>query len=82
MCVTVINSTGIALQHVNNTLEQLKPKVDELHVNISAVRQRINVTLSLPGCVNCTSLQPELDKLSLDGDLEVSHRRPLKRTSK
>ncbi|KAI7805457.1 putative prominin-1-A [Triplophysa rosa] len=66
----VINSTGVALQHVNNTLEQLKPKVDELHVNISAVKQRINVTLLLPGCVNCTSLQPELDKLSLDGDLE------------
>lgn len=66
----VINSTGVALQHVNKTLEQLIPKVDELHVNISAARQRINVTLLLPGCVNCTSLQPELDKLSLDGDLE------------
>lgn len=82
LCVTVINSTGVALQHVNNTLEQLRPKVVELNVNISAVRQRINVTLSLPGCVNCTSLQPKLDKLSLDADLEVSQSRPLMRTSK
>jgi len=72
MCVTVINSTSTGLLQLNKTLDLLKPKVDALQANLSAVRQRINNTLHMSDCVNCTSFQPELDKLSLDGSLEVS----------
>lgn len=72
MCVTVINSTSTGLLQLNKTLDLLKPKVDAMQANLSAVRQRINNTLHTSDCVNCTSFQPELDKLSLDGSLEVS----------
>nr|XP_055025818.1 prominin-2 [Misgurnus anguillicaudatus] len=64
----VINSTGVSLKHVNKTLEQLTPKVDDLRRNLSAVQQRINNTLH-SGCVDCTSLQTDVDKLTLDTDL-------------
>ncbi|XP_052006888.1 prominin-1-A-like [Xyrauchen texanus] len=66
----VINSTSVGLLQVNMTLEQLKPKVDELHANLSAVSQHINTTLHMSDCVNCISLQPELDKLSVDANLD------------
>uniref|UniRef100_A0A672R8D6 Prominin-1-A-like n=1 Tax=Sinocyclocheilus grahami TaxID=75366 RepID=A0A672R8D6_SINGR len=67
----VINSTSHELLKLNKTLELLKPKVDVLKANLSAVRQRINNTLHMPDCVNCTSQRPELDKLSLEGSLDV-----------
>ncbi|XP_051504402.1 prominin-2 [Myxocyprinus asiaticus] len=66
----VINSTSVGLLQVNKTLEQLKPKVDELHANLFAVSQRINTTLHKSECVNCTSLKPQLDKLSVDANLD------------
>ncbi|TRY85025.1 hypothetical protein DNTS_026934 [Danionella cerebrum] len=66
----VISSTSAGLLQVNKTMAQLKPKVDLLQANLSAVRQRINNTLQMPECANCTSLLPELDKLSMDGGLE------------
>ncbi|XP_051773753.1 prominin-2 [Ctenopharyngodon idella] len=66
----VINSTSTGLLQLNKTLDLLKPKVDAMQANLSAVRQRINNTLHMSDCVNCTSFQPELDKLSLDGSLE------------
>ncbi|XP_016132334.1 prominin-2 [Sinocyclocheilus grahami] len=66
----VINSTSHELLKLNKTLELLKPKVDVLKANLSAVRQRINNTLHMPDCVNCTSQRPELDKLSLEGSLD------------
>ncbi|KAK9964413.1 hypothetical protein ABG768_005588 [Culter alburnus] len=66
----VINSTSTGLLQLNKTLNLLKPKVDAVQANLSAVRQRINNTLHMSDCVNCTSFQPELDKLSLDGSLE------------
>ncbi len=72
MCDTVINSTSNNLLKLNKTLELLKPKVDVLNANLSAVRQRINNTLQMPDCVTCTSKQSELDKLSLEGSLDVS----------
>lgn len=72
MCVTVINSTSDELLKLNKTLELLKPKVDVLKANLSAVRQRINNTLHMPDCENCTSQLPDLDKLSLEGSLDVS----------
>ncbi|KAK2896787.1 hypothetical protein Q8A67_011275 [Cirrhinus molitorella] len=74
----VINSTSEGLLHVNKTLELLKPKVDVVQANLSAVRQRINNTLHSSACVNCTSLQPELDKLSLDGSLEFPDQKNLR----
>ncbi|XP_067242479.1 prominin-2 isoform X2 [Chanodichthys erythropterus] len=66
----VINSTSTGLLQLNKTLNLLKPKVDAMQANLSAVRQRINNTLHMSDCVNCTSFQPELDKLSVDGSLE------------
>ncbi|XP_050982648.1 prominin-2 [Labeo rohita] len=74
----VINSTSQGLLHLNKTLELLKPKVDVVQTNLSAVRQRINNTLHSSECVNCTSLQPELDKLSLDGSLEFPDQNDLR----
>uniref|UniRef100_A0A671PEP9 Prominin 2 n=1 Tax=Sinocyclocheilus anshuiensis TaxID=1608454 RepID=A0A671PEP9_9TELE len=74
----VINSTSDGLLQLNKTLELLKPKVDALQANLSAVRQRINNTLHMSDCVNCTSLQSELDKLSLDGSLEFPDKNDLR----
>uniref|UniRef100_A0A673NH61 Prominin 2 n=1 Tax=Sinocyclocheilus rhinocerous TaxID=307959 RepID=A0A673NH61_9TELE len=74
----VINSTSDGLLQLNKTLELLKPKVDVLQANLSAVRQRINNTLHMSDCVNCTSLQSELDKLSLDGSLEFPDKNDLR----
>ncbi|XP_026079656.1 prominin-1-A-like [Carassius auratus] len=66
----VINSTSNELLKLNKTLELLKPKLDVLKANLSAVRQRIDNTLHMPDCVNCTSQLPELNKLSLEGSLD------------
>ncbi|XP_051507208.1 prominin-1-A-like [Myxocyprinus asiaticus] len=74
----VINSTSVGLLQFNKTLEQLKPKVDELTVNLSALSQRINTTLHKSDCVNCTSLQPELDKLSVDVNLDFPDQNDLR----
>ncbi|KAK7140282.1 hypothetical protein R3I94_012785 [Phoxinus phoxinus] len=74
----VINSTSTGLLQLNKTLDLLKPKVDTLKANLSAVRHRINNTLHMSGCENCTSFQPELDKLSLDGSLEFSDQNDLR----
>ncbi|XP_051945331.1 prominin-1-A-like [Xyrauchen texanus] len=74
----VINSTSVGLLQFNKTMEQLKPKVDELAVNLSALSQRINTTLHKPDCVNCTSLQPELDKLSVDANLDFPDQNDLR----
>uniref|UniRef100_A0A673HQX8 Prominin-1-A-like n=1 Tax=Sinocyclocheilus rhinocerous TaxID=307959 RepID=A0A673HQX8_9TELE len=74
----VINSTSHELLKLNKTLELLKPKVDVLKANLSAVRQRINNTLHMPDCVNCTSQRPELDKLSLEGSLDFPDQNDLR----
>ncbi|XP_009305684.1 prominin-2 isoform X1 [Danio rerio] len=73
----VINSTSTGLLHVNETLGQLKPKIDALKTNFSAVRQRINNTMNQPECMNCSSLQQVVDKLSLEGSLEFSDQNDL-----
>uniref|UniRef100_A0A8C2AAT2 Prominin 2 n=1 Tax=Cyprinus carpio TaxID=7962 RepID=A0A8C2AAT2_CYPCA len=73
----VINSTSNGLLQLNKTLELLKPKADALQANLSAVRQKINNTLHMSDCVNCTSIQPELDKLSLDGSLKFPDQKDL-----
>lgn len=77
----MINSTSDGLLQLNKTLELLKPKADALQANLSAVRQKINNTLHMSDCVNCTSIQPELDKLSLDGSLKVSETRAVMGTN-
>ncbi|KAF4105839.1 hypothetical protein G5714_013501 [Onychostoma macrolepis] len=74
----VINSTSNELLKLNKTLELLKPKLDVLKANLSAVRQRINNTLHMPDCVNCTSQLPELDKLSLEGSLDFPDQNDLR----
>ncbi|XP_052468903.1 prominin-1-A-like isoform X2 [Carassius gibelio] len=74
----VINSTSDGLLQLNKTLELLKPKAAALQANLSAVRQRINNTLRMSDCVNCAALQPELDKLSLDGSLEFPDQKDLR----
>ncbi|XP_043111926.1 prominin-2 isoform X2 [Puntigrus tetrazona] len=74
----VINGTSSELLKLNKTLELLKPKVDVLKANLSAVRQRINNTLHMSDCVNCTSQLPELDKLSLEGSLDFPDQNDLR----
>ncbi|XP_067276882.1 prominin-2 isoform X1 [Pseudorasbora parva] len=74
----VVNSTSAGLLQLNKTLDLLKPKVDALQANLSAVRQRINNTMHLSDCVNCSTFQPELDKLSLDGSLEFPDQNDLR----
>uniref|UniRef100_A0A8C1A968 Prominin 2 n=2 Tax=Cyprinus carpio TaxID=7962 RepID=A0A8C1A968_CYPCA len=74
----VINSTSDELLKLNKTLELLKPKVDVLKANLSAVRQRINNTLHMPDCENCTSQLPDLDKLSLEGSLDFPDQNDLR----
>nr|ABB71125.1 prominin-like protein [Carassius auratus] len=74
----VINSTSDGLLQLNKTLGAAETEGGRAASYLSAVRQRINNTLRMSDCVNCAALQPELDKLSLDGSLEFPDQKDLR----
>lgn len=46
--------------------------MDGIQSNVTALRSRINETLSKPECLGCAELKPELEKLTLDTSISVS----------
>lgn len=58
-----IVNTNATLNTLNSSLAQLQSSANRLQANLTAVKKRINQTLSKPNCVNCDSLKSELHKL-------------------
>lgn len=54
------------LDKLNSSLAQLQSSIDRIQGNVSAVRDRINQTLSKPDCVGCHNLTEDMQKLTLD----------------
>ncbi|XP_018539764.1 prominin-2 [Lates calcarifer] len=61
-----ISTTTAKLDTLNSSLAQLQSSVDYIHANITAVKNRINQTLSNPNCTDCENQKPGLEKLTLD----------------
>ncbi|CAL8300294.1 unnamed protein product [Merluccius merluccius] len=58
--------TNNLLKELNRTTDQLQLSVNGVQDNLSAVRDKVNQTILKPACINCTGLQPELQKLTVD----------------
>uniref|UniRef100_A0A3Q1F1R5 Prominin 2 n=1 Tax=Acanthochromis polyacanthus TaxID=80966 RepID=A0A3Q1F1R5_9TELE len=58
--------TSAQLNNLNSSLVQLQSSLDRIQANVTAVKNRINQTLSKPKCGNCSNLRPELQKLTVD----------------
>ncbi|XP_070834327.1 prominin-2 [Chaetodon trifascialis] len=58
-------STNVKLDKLNSSLTQLQSSMDRLQANVTAVKNQINQTLSNAKCINCSALNPELQKLTL-----------------
>ncbi|XP_041645852.1 prominin-2 [Cheilinus undulatus] len=64
--------SSIQLNKLNSSLAELQSNVDRLQANVTAVRDRINQTLSNPNCNGCKNLLPELQKLdTLDTTINI-----------
>ncbi|KAF7219957.1 prominin-2 [Nothobranchius furzeri] len=61
-----ILTTESQLDNLNSSLVQLQSSVDRVQTNISSVKDQLNQTLNNPNCIDCSSLIPELQKLTLD----------------
>uniref|UniRef100_A0A667YAG2 Prominin 2 n=1 Tax=Myripristis murdjan TaxID=586833 RepID=A0A667YAG2_9TELE len=73
LCVcTETISTSNQLRELNSSLARLQSSVNLLQANVSDVKNRINRTSLNPNCINCGSLQPELQKLTLDTTITTS----------
>ncbi|KAI1894338.1 hypothetical protein AGOR_G00114780 [Albula goreensis] len=68
-----VNSTSHLLNHVNATLKELRPELDTLQANLTAVQNSVNRTLQKPQCMGCSPLQNKLQALSLDTSFSVPH---------
>ncbi|XP_078032302.1 prominin-2 isoform X3 [Epinephelus lanceolatus] len=64
-------NTSLQLSKLNTSLTQLQSTTDRLQANVTAVKNRINQTLSNPNCAGCNMLQPELQKLTLDTSITI-----------
>ncbi|KAM4607558.1 prominin-2 isoform 2-T2 [Polymixia lowei] len=59
-------NTNELLNELNSSLAQLQSSMNLMKANVSAVKNRINQTITRSDCVGCENLQPELQKLTLD----------------
>lgn len=65
--------TSVQLTQLNSSVVELQSSVDRLQANATAVRSRINQTLSDPRCLNCEILLPELQRIdTVDTTISVS----------
>lgn len=60
------------LNSLKSSMSRLQVSLDLHQANVTAVKDRINKTLSDANCVNCSWLLPELQKLTLDTTISVS----------
>lgn len=66
-------NTSVILNKLNSSLAQLQSSMDGLEANVTTVRNRINQTLSKPGCTGCDNLMSELQKLTLNTSITIPH---------
>ncbi|XP_011601630.2 prominin-2 isoform X1 [Takifugu rubripes] len=68
--VTTLNNdttvTSNQLNNLNSSLSRLQSSLNLLQANVTAIRNRINQTLSNANCIDCDGLRPELQNLILD----------------
>lgn len=57
---------SMSLDKLTTSLGSLQSSLNLTQANVTAVKNQINSTFSKADCINCTSLKPELDKLTLD----------------
>ncbi|XP_041803369.1 prominin-2 [Chelmon rostratus] len=57
------------LDNLNSSLALLQSSVDRLQANVTAVKNQINQTLFNTSCKNCSTLIPELQKLTLGASI-------------
>lgn len=62
----------MSLDKLTTSLGSLQSSLNLTQANVTAVKNQINSTFSKADCINCTSLKPELDKLTLDTSITVS----------
>uniref|UniRef100_A0A8C4EMY8 Prominin 2 n=1 Tax=Dicentrarchus labrax TaxID=13489 RepID=A0A8C4EMY8_DICLA len=72
-CFSVLtHNTQVQLNNLNSSLAQLQSSMDRLQANVTAVKNRINQTLSKPNCTGCNYLKPELQRLTIHTSISVS----------
>ncbi|XP_034538354.1 prominin-2 isoform X2 [Notolabrus celidotus] len=72
------NNTSDQLNKLNTSLSELQSSVERLQANVTAVRNRINQTLSNPDCSGCDTLLSELQKLdTLDSAITIPNLKEL-----
>ncbi|KAM4730309.1 prominin-2 isoform 1-T1 [Anableps anableps] len=59
-------NTSDRLDKLNSSLAQLQSSIDHIQANVSAVRDRINQTLSKSECNGCHNLTEDMQKLTVD----------------
>ncbi|KAK5853993.1 hypothetical protein PBY51_015098 [Eleginops maclovinus] len=64
-------NTSLQLSKLKSSVTQLQSSMNHLQDNFTAVKNRILQTLSMAECFGCTSKKPELEKLTLDTDLNI-----------
>lgn len=64
--------TSDQLKSLNTSLSRVQSSLNLLQANVTAVRNRINQTLSNANCKDCERLRPELQNLILDTSISVS----------
>ncbi|KAM4600255.1 LOW QUALITY PROTEIN: prominin-2 [Fundulus diaphanus] len=63
--------TSDRLNKLNSSLAQLQSSLDLVQANVSAVRDRINQTLSKPDCNGCHYLKEDMQTLTVDTTISV-----------
>uniref|UniRef100_A0A8C5GHI8 Prominin-1-A-like n=1 Tax=Gouania willdenowi TaxID=441366 RepID=A0A8C5GHI8_GOUWI len=62
---------SVELKTLNSSLTEQQLSLDRLQSNVSAVKNRINATLSKPNCVGCEDFRPELQKITVDATITI-----------
>lgn len=68
-CVFALTETGntdVQLTTLETLLTGLQGNLGKLKTDVTAVKDRVSVTLEKDGCKNCDSLKPVLQELTLD----------------
>ncbi|XP_056465039.1 prominin-2 [Gadus chalcogrammus] len=63
--------TDDLLNKLNGAVDQLQRSIAIAQANVTAVKTKLNDTIYDPDCYNCTRLEPELQKLTVDTTLEI-----------
>ncbi|XP_030234816.1 prominin-2 isoform X2 [Gadus morhua] len=65
------SETDDLLNKLNGSVNQLQRSIAIAQANVTAVKTKLNDTIYDPDCKNCSRLEPELQKLTVDTTLEI-----------